>query len=130
MRDLLEFWVEGVPVPKGRARVARTKDGRLVGPYTPQTTRRWEAKVRAVAIAAVTAAAWEPDKAPIELQISVRRAARRGDLDNYVKAVSDALNGVVFLDDRYIVQLVARVEEATAGRPAGVYVTVTRREES
>jgi Holliday junction resolvase RusA-like endonuclease len=34
---------------------------------------------------------------------------RRGDLDNVVKAASDALNGVAFKDDRQVVELIARV---------------------
>jgi Holliday junction resolvase RusA-like endonuclease len=32
----------------------------------------------------------------------------RGDLDNYVKAISDALNGVAYIDDKQIWQLHAR----------------------
>ena len=35
----------------------------------------------------------------------------RGDIDNYAKAVMDALNGIVYDDDRRVVELVVRFGE-------------------
>lgn len=47
----------------------------------------------------------------------------RGDLDNKVKAISDGLNGIVFLDDSQICRLVANMKYGTEQT---VSVNVTR----
>lgn len=50
------------------------------------------------------------------------QSGRHGDIDNYVKAVLDGLNGVAYLDDRQVVQVFA-----TKAQPAtteGTYVIV------
>src|SRR3989304_5535721 len=44
-RDELEFNVEGLPIPKARARVVRQKDGSSRA-YTPGHTRAWENHIR------------------------------------------------------------------------------------
>jgi Holliday junction resolvase RusA-like endonuclease len=97
----LSFVVYGAPVPKGRPRfgVGRT--------FTPARTRDYEAKVRAAAIEALAErGAWCRDHVHgYRVRVAVYRAAKRGDLDNYVKAATDALNGLVFDDDRRIVVL-------------------------
>jgi Holliday junction resolvase RusA-like endonuclease len=45
-------------------------------------------------------------KAKRELMLAgVERPAKKPDLDNVVKLISDALNGIVFEDDRQVVEL-------------------------
>ena len=103
------FRVPGEPVPKARPRVTRK------GAYTPRKTLIYEAKV---------AQAWYeqsgvklPDDTALVATInayfpipqSYRKGKRerlkgayhnkRGDLDNVVKSVLDALNGKAFKDD-------------------------------
>ena len=51
-------------------------------------------------------------------------AVGRTDLDNYVKAVLDACNGIVYHDDRQVTNLVASKRYALDERFAGVSVTV------
>lgn len=104
--DLLvaRFVVEGDPVPKERARTFRDpRSGRMVSKSAPRTVE-WERRV--------AVAAWGARVAPAEELLRVRmvfyRATRQVcDVDNLVKAVKDALNGVVWLDDRQVMDLSA-----------------------
>lgn len=94
-RCIFELTVEGNPIPKGRPRVV---DGHA---YTPQATRDYETRVRSAAILE-----WmgEPMKGPLSIKLLFYRAnKRRADLDNLMKAVVDALQGVVLVDDNQIV---------------------------
>lgn len=91
------FIVFGPPQPKQRAR--RGARGRW---YTPAETRRYEAAVRA--IASVNLAHWRRD-GTYRLRVSAFFGdRRRRDLDNVVKAVGDALNGVGYEDDSQVVE--------------------------
>lgn len=107
-------WVPGEPVGKGRPRMGR--GGRV---YTPDATRRAEHAV---------ARAWWAPMIEIDFEIAVRVTAYYGrpkdhflqsgalsakgrrsivpmktpDLDNVVKLVLDALNGVAYRDDKQV----------------------------
>lgn len=120
---VLVFWVDGCPVPKARARTVRTKSGKVAS-FTPKRTRDWETRVRLVAQSACSAAGWKPSEAAYEVSIEVYPAARRGDSDNFAKAVTDAMNGVVYPDDRSIRKLT--VERRDVGVALGVMVRVSR----
>jgi Holliday junction resolvase RusA-like endonuclease len=51
----------------------------------------------------------EPIVGPVRVEVSFWRSSkRRCDLDNLVKSVTDALNGLAYVDDQQIVELVAR----------------------
>lgn len=123
-RDLVRFSVPGAPVPKGRPK-ARVTNG-FAQIYTPHKTRQYEAKVKRAAMdamkgllpvdgpVAVTLIAYFPiaasttkrDRALIEAGHKACMAL--ADLDNVVKSVTDALNEVVYADDRQIIELNAR----------------------
>ena len=94
------FVVHGPPVPKGRPRM--WSGGHA---YTPKRTRDYEARVKDRARASVPSD-WPKDK-QYSLTIKVYRHTKRGDLDNFVKAVSDALNGIAWTDDRGVMELYA-----------------------
>ncbi|ACC76131.1 RusA family crossover junction endodeoxyribonuclease [Paraburkholderia phymatum] len=114
----VSFTVEGVPVGKARARVTRN------GTYTPKKTRRYEHDVRTVAMQAMGALRPCRDAVHVSLVVflpvperfsKAKRAAAlaglvypvvRPDLDNFEKAVTDALNGVVYHDDSQICDVV------------------------
>jgi Holliday junction resolvase RusA-like endonuclease len=119
----LAFWVDGVPVPKQRARTVRTKTGKVVS-FTPKRTARWENVVRLVAQAECSAAKWKPSPGAYDVTIEVYPARRAGDADNFAKAVTDAMNGVVYPDDRSIRKLT--VERRDVGVALGVLVRVSR----
>lgn len=89
----VSFIVPGEPVPKERARFATTGRGgkALAVPrvYTPKTTEDYEKRVRLVAQAA-RPTGW-PMRCDYRVSIQIFRT-ERGDWDNYVKAIMDALN--------------------------------------
>lgn len=123
---VLTFFVDGRPVPKGRPRVFRRvlPNGRwLTRTITPKRTLAWENVVRLVAQAECSRAGWEPEAVPHEVDVVVHRAARRGDADNFGKAVLDALNGVAWPDDKHVRRMSV---ELVDGQGTGVRVTVRR----
>lgn len=112
------FTVPGVPVGKARARVTRN------GTFTPKKTRHYERDVKLLAKKAI---GFEPPTdQPVHVDLVVilpipkswpkyrQAAARAGtvwptkvpDLDNLEKSVTDGCNGVVYLDDAQICEVV------------------------
>lgn len=111
----IRLFITGLPVAKGRGRAVMTGKGIRV--FTPQKTRSFEADVRQMARAEMGDR--PPIEGPIELRIRAvfpvpqswpgwkRDLALRGDvlhtarpdLDNLMKAIKDALNGIVWRDD-------------------------------
>lgn len=117
----LHFHVPGQPVGKGRARIGKV--GAHARMFTPAKTVNYEGLV---ALAAQQAMAGAPlFEGPCEVKMRVdcqipaswsqkkQRAAAAGDshpttkpdVDNIVKAIFDALNGVVWKDDVQVVAL-------------------------
>ena len=97
------FIVPGKPVPKGRPRFGK---GRA---YTPRETMLAE---RAIAMSFRATSRAKPLTGKVGLEVEFWYGdGRHGDLDNLVKTVSDALNGVAWVDDRQIVQLRASMEQ-------------------
>jgi Holliday junction resolvase RusA-like endonuclease len=97
--------------PKVKQRPRMTRRGRV---FTPAATLAFEASVRDN---------WEHDITEGDIAVSIilrkdsfdveietyedeDKSPLRGDIDNYVKAILDGLNGTAFTDDRYIRQLV------------------------
>ena len=109
----ISFTVPGQPVGKARARVTRH------GTYTPATTVGYEERI-IVAARSVDRPALAPEGAAVRLSILFRfampkswsktkrdclshnRHTQKPDLDNLLKAVKDALNGVCYFDDAQV----------------------------
>jgi Holliday junction resolvase RusA-like endonuclease len=104
LEESLTFVVPGPPVPCARARVAPSRKTGKMRAVTPGSTRAYEERVRVHAMAAVAKARWKPRAGGYVVGIVVERVARRGDWDNYAKAVCDACNGILWPDDRCIVE--------------------------
>lgn len=121
------FISHGRPVPKGRPRVTR------YGTYTPKSTQDYESSIRQAWGSA--GAIKFPEHAPLQicviayLPIPKRTSkkmrdqiegkyhiAARGDLDNIVKSVMDALNGYAYQDDAVICSIRAEKHYSCAPR--------------
>jgi Holliday junction resolvase RusA-like endonuclease len=118
----IEFSIPLRPVAKGRPRFST--QGGFARAYTPKKTRDYEAQVKAIAQQACgtsrpTANAigfefvafvpipksWSKAKQD-KARAGLIYPTSRPDLDNYEKAVTDALNGVAFADDSQICDVV------------------------
>jgi crossover junction endodeoxyribonuclease RusA len=98
--------------PKVKQRPRMTRRGRV---FTPKETLEFEQVIKD---------AWDgptfespvsvdiifyKDKIKITItQEEEKKSPLRGDIDNYVKAVLDGLNGSAFIDDKQVVQIKAR----------------------
>jgi Holliday junction resolvase RusA-like endonuclease len=118
----LSFSVPGIARGKQRPRV--TKAGHT---YTPAETVNAEAHIKLLAGIGMKECDGHLFEGPVELAVSVTcpipkswskrmredalngvwRPTSKPDLDNIVKLVADALNGVVYEDDKAIVRMVA-----------------------
>lgn len=118
---MIKFIVEGECVPKARPRVKR--NGYT---FTPKKTKDYEENVK-FAIYTSTSDTFPlyDEKTPLRAEIIITLGiptswtkkkqeqarngeimpCKRGDLDNYAKAILDACNGIVFFDDGDIVEL-------------------------
>jgi Holliday junction resolvase RusA-like endonuclease len=105
------------PVPKGRPRVP--EHGR---PYTPAATRQFE-QAAGYLLRAASRGVNSTDRLGLWAEFYTRG---NGDIDNYVKAVLDAGNGVAWGDDRQFDRIVADVARASTAPRIDVVVWVVR----
>jgi Holliday junction resolvase RusA-like endonuclease len=69
----------------------------------PTSTTDYENRVRLVGQSAVVRSPWNPpETAVFTIVMHVFRASRRGDWDNFAKAICDGLKGVAWKDDRLV----------------------------
>jgi len=121
MTLMVNFCVFGEPVGKGRPRFAR--QGGFVKTYTPKKTANWEQEIAQAAKQAM--GSQEPLDTPVALSVRVYKTipvswskAKRQqaesnamkpigkpDLDNYIKAIMDAGNGILWVDDSQVCEL-------------------------
>ena len=108
----LKFSIPIEPIPQPRARVTRN------GTYQPAKIRAYKAIIRKAALAAMNG------KPPMtgEVHCSIRlyrkyksTSRRFGDCDNLYKAITDAMNEIVYKDDSQITK--CTVEKFTAPSP-------------
>lgn len=113
------FLVMGPPVPCARARVYATERG--FKSSTPAKTKTYERHVGMLALAA-RPRGWRIDAKAYGLRVSIHRAARRGDADNFLKSIADGLKGVAWKDDSRVYRMAVEMAD-DAARPRA-YVTV------
>jgi Holliday junction resolvase RusA-like endonuclease len=96
--------IDGEPVPKGRPRFSCIKGKPHT--YTPAKT-----------LAAEQELAWHfrsahtgpPVAHPVALRVAFHVKSNTCDLDNLIKTILDAANGIVFEDDKQVVQIEAEL---------------------
>ena len=101
---VLSIYVPGAPVPCARARVFTKSGSGEIGASSTHRTAAYEKHVKIHAQIAANQARWKCADALYVVWIDVYRAANRGDVDNYFKALTDPMRGVVYPDDRMIVE--------------------------
>lgn len=111
--------IPGEPIAKARPRIGRN------GAYTPDRTKNYETLVKEMFFAKHHQPMMEgkirmqldiyfpiPKSASKKTKAGMRegtiRPAKRPDLDNIIKSISDALNKVAYVDDSQIVEVQAR----------------------
>ena len=137
MSAAIRFMVPGKPVGKGRPRIGKV--GRHARMFTPEKTVSYEGLVGWTAAQAMVGRAMVLGPVQVNLSIAmdvpaswskVKQAralegrefpTTKPDMDNVIKAIFDALNGVVWKDD---VQVVALSTSKTYGAAPGVTVEV------
>lgn len=93
--------------------------GPKVSSFTPAKTKAYERHVAVIAGAARSYLRQWPHldaKARFGLSVRVYRSAERGDLDNFIKAISDACNGVAWVDDSQVRRIEGAVDACDKGR--------------
>ena len=136
MKELfVSFYIPGEPVGKGRAR--STASGHH---YTPEKTRQYEEAVGYIALQAMAGKQPLVQACRIELVVlcgipkSASKSARqemmagnvrptkKPDTDNCLKAVKDAINRIVYVDDSLVVEdEVKKFYSDTPGTTAYIY---------
>jgi len=131
MTLVVTFTVDGDPIPKGRPRFARR--GKFVQTYTDAKTIEYETYVALKARQAIGAS--EPFNGALSVFLYLRYEVpasyskkrkeaclsgleypKRIDIDNVYKSITDAMNGIVYLDDSQIVEAhIKKVYAETAG---------------
>ena len=121
MTFMLMYTVYGEPVGKGRPRFVRR--GNFTQTYTPAKTKSYEDEIRMMAKAAMGST--ELLEAPVTVAIYIRvgiptsfskqkrkdalagiiRPTKKPDIDNIAKCFLDAMNEIVYLDDKQVVNL-------------------------
>ena len=128
---IFEFGIE--PVEQARPRATRM--GKGIRLYDPKKVNVFKKQLGLLAKQQMLDRGLEPYDGPLEVcmefyrpvqaSLSQKERARRlsgvhrptvkHDLDNYIKSTSDALNGIIWVDDNRIVQIVA--EKKYSDRP-------------
>lgn len=118
----MEFIVEGTPQGKARPRFSK-KSGTV---YTPAKTAKYEKLIRKAFLGAggkvipsdcyvgITVDAYFPIPKSytkgkrLACQHNINRPSKKPDIDNTLKVVLDALNGVAYEDDKQVVEVICR----------------------
>ncbi|WP_236209028.1 RusA family crossover junction endodeoxyribonuclease [Pseudomonas tohonis] len=122
--QIVEFFVPGEPVGKGRPRVGKV--GQHARLFTPAKTANYEGLIAHAASLAMAGRSLVNGPVLVELRMGLaipqsaskkRKSAmaagqimptKKPDMDNVIKAIFDGLNGVVWVDDVQVVDSIVR----------------------
>jgi len=145
-----EFYIRGLPVPKGnhKAFIIRTKTGQQMTRITDKAGKvlvHWENAIAVEAEKFVETPV--SNGVEVHLRFYLPRPkyhftskgtpskqytdthTKKPDLDKLIRALFDALTGIVYLDDAQIYQIVCSKKFADEKNPVGVFVRVFDSEE-
>lgn len=129
--NTLEFIIPMKPYPKGRPRI--TKTGKA---YTPKTTKQNENFIKQYLFSSLKLREIPLTTAPLYLHIDfiyqypknvnpLRKSCNfkktRPDIDNLVKLVFDAFNGIIYEDDSQVCELSCR---KVYGEENGIHIFI------
>lgn len=128
-----KLFIEGEPVPQGRGRII--KKGPHFGIKDPEKSKAWKESVKWQATSEKNRQRLPVMDGALNMRLvfmltrpkSAKNRLRpcvRPDLDNFVKAIKDGLNGVLYHDDGQIVDLIASKVYCDPGQNPGVLVEV------
>jgi Holliday junction resolvase RusA-like endonuclease len=123
--EAMKFFLPIKPVSKGRPRFW---NGHAV---TDAKTRAFEKAARTLMQLECNRAGWKPYSEPCVLDLTFQLARPKSvkrelpsvkpDLDNYIKAISDSANGILFTDDALICELHA---VKVYDEPEGIWISI------
>ena len=126
--DSRQYGYDGLVKAKERPRMA--KNGRV---FTPKETRtfekaveNWAKRLKAPVVKypiRVTLLIYEPRPKSVAVPCGVLHYNQKGDIDNLAKSILDGLNGVLYADDKQIVDLGIK---RRYGDPAGFDISIER----
>ena len=123
---MVQFEIAGDPVPKARARTVAGEDGRARS-YTPSRTAAAEAAIGWRLRELYPGIEPDPDSEFVVVAHFARATHAAADLDNLLKLVCDACNGLVWADDRQIVSLSGALERGVGQAAARTSVVIRAR---
>jgi crossover junction endodeoxyribonuclease RusA len=110
----LHFTLDGEPIPKGRPRVGKKKDG-STQVYTPERTKQAELDLGWAFKAAYPG--HEPFTGEVAVMLQFFTSKQTADIDNYAKTVLDALNEIAWADDRQVTSLTCYLKRDYEAEP-------------
>jgi Holliday junction resolvase RusA-like endonuclease len=103
-----------LPEPPSSNRLWRNGRGRM---YTDTAAKDFKLAVHAACLKAGITRVRFPEGTPVKLTLTWYRQRKAGDTSNRIKIVEDALNGLLWADDKQICELhVTRVDGQRPGR--------------
>lgn len=134
----VKFFVEGEPQGKARPRVTRN------GTFTPKKTREYESFVREMFLRTYPAFKPFAEGTPLNVIIIAKfripksysnanktkiaegtiYPTKKPDADNIAKAILDPLNGIVFHDDKQVVDCLIQKRYALSDEDIGVQIYI------
>ncbi len=112
---MISFTVPGRCIPCPRPRVARGKKA-----YFPQRYTDWLDSARVEAYRACGRPLW---KGPVSVTVAFYGARANADIDNLLKSVLDAIQGVIIVDDKQVRYIEVTKLDVT---PAQTYIEVSQ----
>lgn len=100
----IKFTIPGKPIVQQRARIVRYKNG-FTSAYDPN--REDKQAFGIFALKAKTEAKLELLTGDLKLRIQFHGCRSNSDLSNFIKLAEDAMNGIIYKDDRQIVIIYA-----------------------